>query len=586
MKRAFSYIRFSDIKQAKGDSLRRQLEWGPALCSAKGWNLDESFEPDAGVSAFRGKNAATGTLSRFLSAIGTKVAPGDVLLVENLDRLSRQDIDPAWELFRRILKAGVEIHTREPERHYLPADLNNFGTRIEVQAYALRAFNESATKSMRGKAYWEGLRSRLPGKKPVHKVLPAWLRLSADRQQFLVRPDAAKAIRLIFQWAGEGLGMNPITIRLNQQGVPPIGDNVRRVVRKNRWCRSYVGKLLRDRAVLGEFQPHVMKDGKRVPHGEPVAGYFPAVITEQQWYAVRAAVKGRGETRGRRGPVVSNLFMGLIRDARDGTVMHLGYAGSSRKGNARILVSDGARNGCSPRMAFPYDAIERAFLTTVRELKAGDIAGDGEDRHEAEISGLAGRLSGLGAKIAAVQRRVLEEQGIDALIGLLEKLDAERRAVAASLEQARAAAAQQQPAALDEAKSLMAMLGKVQGEQRRDLRTKISARIRQLVAEMWMLVWDMTDELRVAEIQMFFHGGKVKNFLLAWFRKGKRIGEVGGQAADLAHPGEGIADADLRRYRTDAKVRRRHEDAHNRLRRQVGAAPPSRTSGASPARNA
>src|SRR5262249_3925229 len=112
--RAYSYIRFSKRRQRKGRSLERQLEWGPALCAANGWTLDTSFKPDEGVSAHHGKNAADGTLAEFLKAIKAgRVKPGDVLLVESLDRLTREDIDPAWELFRSILKAGVEVYTRE-----------------------------------------------------------------------------------------------------------------------------------------------------------------------------------------------------------------------------------------------------------------------------------------------------------------------------------------------------------------------------------------------------------------------------------------------------------------------------------------
>ncbi len=134
--KAFSYIRFSDSKQAKGDSLRRQLEWGPEIAAKQGWNLDTSLHlKDLGVSAFKGRNATTGALSGFLAAIKKgKVRGGDILLVESLDRLSRDDIDPAWELFRSILKAGIEIVTREPERHYRKEDLSNFGVRIEVEA--------------------------------------------------------------------------------------------------------------------------------------------------------------------------------------------------------------------------------------------------------------------------------------------------------------------------------------------------------------------------------------------------------------------------------------------------------------------
>src|SRR5947209_4027890 len=117
-KRAFSYIRFSKPEQLKGDSLRRQMEWSEGLCTRKGWMLDGSLKlQDLGVSAFRGKHAATGRLAAFLAAIKQgKVHPGDVLLVESLDRLSRQDVDTGWEIFRGILKAGVEIQTREPER--------------------------------------------------------------------------------------------------------------------------------------------------------------------------------------------------------------------------------------------------------------------------------------------------------------------------------------------------------------------------------------------------------------------------------------------------------------------------------------
>ena len=41
VKRAFSYVRFSKLGQALGDSLRRQAEWSAALAARKGWQLDE-----------------------------------------------------------------------------------------------------------------------------------------------------------------------------------------------------------------------------------------------------------------------------------------------------------------------------------------------------------------------------------------------------------------------------------------------------------------------------------------------------------------------------------------------------------------
>lgn len=52
---AYSYIRFSTAEQAKGDSLRRQMERTQEYLSGKDLILDESLTmKDLGVSAFKG----------------------------------------------------------------------------------------------------------------------------------------------------------------------------------------------------------------------------------------------------------------------------------------------------------------------------------------------------------------------------------------------------------------------------------------------------------------------------------------------------------------------------------------------------
>jgi DNA invertase Pin-like site-specific DNA recombinase len=539
-KRAFSYIRFSDKKQAKGDSLRRQLEWGQDLCKAKGWTLDDSLKHDKGVSAFRGKNKGTGGLADFLEKIRMgMVRPGDVLLVESLDRLTREDIDSGWELFRLILKSGVEVVTREPEQHYIKSGLNELGTSVSVEAYLLRAYNESAVKSMRGKSYWQKMRVKQANGSPIHGPLPAWLRLSQDRKRFEKIPDAVRAVKLIYRWAGDGLRIKGMTYRLNSECVKPIGNNVRTEVFKNSWRRSYVAKLLRDRTVLGECQPHEMKavpldpdkpDGlsmqKRVPHGEPIQNYFPPIITENEWYAVRQAVKQRGKTRGRTGVGIASLFTGLIRDARDGHVMHMVYNGSSRKNNCRALLSYGVRNGerDSVRMPFPYDAVERAFLESVRELQPKDVLNGNVDDREEQIAALAGKLDELNEKVSTVEKRVLAEKRIDTLVSLLEKLDKDKKETSANLERLKSELANQQPEALEEVQSLSEFLHRSKGEELTALRMKIKARIKQLVSEVWMLVWDVTPTIRAAEIQITFHSGRIRGLVLQWLRRGKHRG--------------------------------------------------------------
>src|SRR5262245_930103 len=89
--RAYSYLRFSDGSQRKGDSLRRQREFAVELCRRNGWVLDDSLHlRDLGVSAYRSKNAKVGALAEFIEAVQSgRVRPNSVLVIESIDRLSR-----------------------------------------------------------------------------------------------------------------------------------------------------------------------------------------------------------------------------------------------------------------------------------------------------------------------------------------------------------------------------------------------------------------------------------------------------------------------------------------------------------------
>src|SRR5204862_6491823 len=100
MPAAFSYVRFSHPSQLEGDSLRRQTERATDYCKRKGLTLDTSLTlRDLGVSAFRGKNAAVGNFRTFLDAVKAgKVAPGSALIVESIDRISRQGSDEGYDL--------------------------------------------------------------------------------------------------------------------------------------------------------------------------------------------------------------------------------------------------------------------------------------------------------------------------------------------------------------------------------------------------------------------------------------------------------------------------------------------------------
>ena len=148
MKRAYSYIRFSTKRQLKGNSLKRQTERAQELCAKHGWTLDPVSYKDLGLSGYHGANAQVGDLSLFLEAIQMgKIKSGSVLIVENLDRLTRADIVPAMEIFLGIIRAGVGIATFDPERIYNLQDINKEPmTLFEPILIMVRGNEESSRK--------------------------------------------------------------------------------------------------------------------------------------------------------------------------------------------------------------------------------------------------------------------------------------------------------------------------------------------------------------------------------------------------------------------------------------------------------
>lgn len=88
------------------------------------------------------------------------------------------------------------------------------------------------------------------------------------------------------------------------------------------WWPSYIKKIFQFRAVIGEYQPHRLIDGKRVPVGEPIANYYPVAFdgAENLFYQVQQKTKsaqtprkdGSGVTGLAGKPKVRKIFSGTL----------------------------------------------------------------------------------------------------------------------------------------------------------------------------------------------------------------------------------------------------------------------------------
>ena len=122
-KTAYSYIRFSHPAQSLGRSQARQLEACELYCEEHGLTLAQGEDHrflDAGVSGWKGDHLGEkGQLTRFISLVedGT-IKPGSVLIVESLDRLSREEVGKALNTFLNLLGQDIDIVTLTDQKVY------------------------------------------------------------------------------------------------------------------------------------------------------------------------------------------------------------------------------------------------------------------------------------------------------------------------------------------------------------------------------------------------------------------------------------------------------------------------------------
>ena len=308
--RVYSYRRFSSGRQAHGHSLERQTASARAWCVEHGYELDEEFElSDMATSAYTGKNATDGALAAFLlAAKGGKVPSGSILLVESLDRLSRNHLTEAIALLTSIVQAGIRVVSLLDGKEWNRENINDtMNFMLSVLLFA-RAHEESATKAKRVRAAFA--KKRDAGLAVVsHGHGPGWAYPREDRQGWELDEAKAESVRKVFEHVAGGLGGVAIARLANSEGWTLPWRN--RANTNTRWEHTQVSRLVRDRRVVGEWQPKQMVDGSLVPLGDPVSDYFPRVITDELWGKVHVALDARTgipRIRGVKADVLAGLF--------------------------------------------------------------------------------------------------------------------------------------------------------------------------------------------------------------------------------------------------------------------------------------
>ncbi|HHG3521717.1 TPA: recombinase family protein [Vibrio parahaemolyticus] len=358
-KMAYSYTRLSTEKQINGHGFTRQREAIEKVCCQYGWQLSDQTFNDLGVSAWKGANATTGALSQFIDlAKKGAIRPNSVLIVESVDRLSRQQVDKSLRLMLELLEVGVSIFTLSDSKLYTT---NSDSVMLDLMMWlmtAQRAHEESEIKSLRVRAAKKKNKELIRKGVIVTRKCPEWLTVSDDKSCFLVNNERAEIVRKIFTWYSQGFSTKPIALKLNELGIPYWGKS-------STWSYRHIRSLLKHRGVIGEIQLLKRIDGRDVSDGDPVEDYYPAIIdrglwaTCQQIKSSKTTAKGRIVERG-----MANLFRGLLKcECGSGLAIN----SSTVKGRTyRFLrCSQLKTTGCQAKN-WHYEKTERILLIALR----------------------------------------------------------------------------------------------------------------------------------------------------------------------------------------------------------------------------
>lgn len=357
----YSYLRFSDPRQATGHSVDRQAEYAKSWAAARGLTLDESLSlRDEGLSAFHQRHIKQGALGVFLKAVDEgRIPVGSVLVVEGLDRLSRAEPIQAQAQLAQIINAGITVVTASDGREYnrerlkaQPMDL------VYSLLVMIRAHEESDTKSKRVKAsikrlcegwvtgHYRGL-IRNGGD-------PRWVQLVDGAWQLI--PERVEVVRFAIEKYREGYGADRAYGMMQERGLDAsyIGISPQQIYRL---VKLVALKGAKEISIDGE--DYLLED------------YYPRLLSDAEFDELQLLRSQRSRRRGK--GAIPGIVTGI-------GITYCGYCGTSMTaqnvmhkvrpdgtltdGHRRIMcMSYMSKGGCDVAGSCSVAPVERAVMS-------------------------------------------------------------------------------------------------------------------------------------------------------------------------------------------------------------------------------
>jgi site-specific DNA recombinase len=361
----------------------------------------------------------------------------DAIIVENLDRLSRDTEDLAG-LFKRLNHYGVDILTVNEGK----TTSIHVGIRGIVGSLFLADLSAKVKRGHDGRVR-EG---KFPG-----AVTYGYNRVLGKPGEREINPDEARIIKKVFTEYAAGVSPREIAAGLTRDNIPTpnglkhwnhqtfVGGSHKRGIIGN---RLYIGELVWNTHHTVRDPDTGAKSKRPTPESEHLTAQVPhlRIIRQELWDAAHAVRKSRAVTMfGPGGKVArrpalprnTHLLSGILRcGVCNG---HMRVAQKSRNGTGRVVCAAAHQHGtCDHRKSYDLGDLEKLVLDGFRDhlLDPGPITEavkayheqyrDNEKKHSGEKIAAEKQLNKLTLQIDRIVAAISD--GDEALPGLLSAL--------------------------------------------------------------------------------------------------------------------------------------------------------------------
>lgn len=400
MKKVFVYQRVSSDQQLDGSGIARQAELLEGYLERTGI-CAEMDDPapvvlsDQGVSAFKGLNISEGELGAWMEQVRNGMWDSSILVVESIDRFSRQNPFDVMGYINALMAHNVAIHDVMAN---IVISRSNSKDLPFVMMNAQRAYDESKYKSDRIRKGWAKKREHAFNKGTiVTNKRPQWIEVENDKY---VLNHKAAVVKEIFALYQTGMGCPTIAKQLQTKEGEQYKFN-------RPWTGELVHKILTNRRVTGKiFISEIIRNHDDIENPVTQKKYdmdvYPVVINEEEFELVQELLKSRRPNAGRvtvkkdgqeEVLIKSNLFSGIARCTECGGPMYHNVVRAKRtpkKGDPKIeeyryIRCLNERDGLCENKAMTYETVERFVVEHLLGMDLSTVMKEQEFNPEIEV---------------------------------------------------------------------------------------------------------------------------------------------------------------------------------------------------------